>query len=473
MTMAQTETLLLDVLATEKNATEPVPVHISLCGTGALGASNRCASPNGVAAVAGQLTSNLHELSGSKAAGDHSRLQSLAEEITANINGATTGNEPARLNIATAATELATAVRPPSDTIMSLFANMSIVSAIRVFQHWGVFDLIPSEPASSITCGEIARRIGAEEGIVYRISAMLTSSHILLTASPGELAHSPASLLLRSSEPMAAMFDLMYTNIVQVSDILPGYFDSYGRKEPVGPSHVPSTVLTGEPELEYFKSISRNEERMRNFTKAMKVTSGRVPVTGIYPLDRVLLSGENGRMAWVDVGGGAGHVLRRFREEYTVLRRSRCAVVDLKCVVEEGSVVAARDEVMEEVQWIKGDFMKEVPVKGARFYYLRHILRDYSDAVATLILRNVAQAMSHDSRVLISEQINPAGGDETGRPMPLYAAFKDYSMLAIGGKERCLDQFVRIGAAAGLKFEAVYHDSKGTRHGVVEFVLGS
>lgn len=79
--------------------------------------------------------------------------------------------------------------------------------------------------------------------------------------------------------------------------------------------------------------------------------------------------------------------------------------------------------------------------------------------------------MGRDSRILVSEQINPDDGGTTGRPMPLYAAFKDYSMLAIGGKERSLTQFERIGKEAGLRVEAVYRDSKGTGHGVVEFVL--
>ncbi|KAK4175760.1 S-adenosyl-L-methionine-dependent methyltransferase [Triangularia setosa] len=512
MATTQTETRLAGVLSGEKAATKTEPVHLSFCGIATLSIGpNRGAPRNAVwtaigKAPAGAVMSNIahdgrprvkpkgdddhntnlspvstssaytsdpRSINGSKSTEGCAQLLHLAQEITASMTNATAGSEPARLKVATAALDLAAAVRPPSDTVMSLFSNMAIVSAIRIFQHWGVFDLIPTDPTRGMNCCEIARQIDAEEGIVSRISSMLTASHILsLSSTTGELSHTPTSSLLRSTEPMAAMFDLMYTNIVQVADILPAYFDTYGKKEPVGVNYVPATVLTGEAGLGYFESLANDEERMRRFTRAMGVAVGRVPVTGLYPLEEVMMGQEDDRVLWVDVGGGGGHVLRRFRESYSVLRKGRCVVIDLGGVVEEGRAAVEKDEVMRGVEWVEGDFMREVPVKGARFYYLRHILRDYSDPVATLILQNVARAMDRDSRVLVSEQINPDGVGITGRSMPLYAAFKDYSMLAIGGKERSLDQFERIGTEAGLKVEAVYRDNKGTGHGVVEFVFG-
>ncbi|CAP61106.1 uncharacterized protein PODANS_3_740 [Podospora anserina S mat+] len=512
MATTQTETRFSSLLSREKATTDEQPVHLSLCGieVPSVGPDRGATDDDIWRTAEGRVAGTPHpkddarkivghiknRLNGSSPSGSSSRLLKLADDITTDITDATSGSEPARLKVATAALELAAAVRPPSDAIMSLFANMSVVSAVRLFQHWGVFDMLPTSPPTQGTaCCDIARQINAEEGIVCgfhplspllfliepglmtetaRISTMLTSSRILSLTHNGELCHTPTSLLLRSSEPMAAMFDLMYTNIVRVSDILPCYFDTYGKKEPVGPGHVPVTVLTGEAELGYFESVAKDEERMRGFTRAMGVASGRVPVTGVYPLGKMLDGVEeedDGRVMWVDVGGGGGHVLRRFREGCAGLRDRRCVVVDLAGVVDQGRMEAKGDELMMAVEWVEGDFMREMTVKGARFYYLRHILRDYSDPIATLILRNVARAMGRDSRILVSEQINPDGGGTTGRPMPLYAAFKDYSMLAIGGKERSLTQFERIGKEAGLRVEAVYRDSKGTGHGVVEFVL--
>lgn len=73
------------------------------------------------------------------------------------------------------------------------------------------------------------------------------------------------------------------------------------------------------------------------------------------------------------------------------------------------------------------------------------------------------------ARVLVSEQLNPDWTSLPG-PLPLYAAFKDFSMLSIGGKERSLAQFAAVAGAAGLRVSNVYRD-QGTAHAVVEFAL--
>ena len=97
-------------------------------------------------------------------------------------------------------------------------------------------------------------------------------------------------------------------------------------------------------------------------------------------------------------------------------------------------------------------------------------MRDYSDPVATTILRNIARAMTDpNSRVLISEQLNPDVSSMPG-PLPLYAAFKDYSMLSIGGKERSLKQFAALADAAGLRVSGVFRDG-ATPHAVIELAL--
>ena len=115
------------------------------------------------------------------------------------------------------------------------------------------------------------------------------------------------------------------------------------------------------------------------------------------------------------------------------------------------------------------------PIIGALVYYLRHIMRDYSDPVCANILRKVARSLSSEARILISEQINPEDSSTTSPQKPstqqMYAAFKDFSMLPIGGKERSLSQWRSVAAAAGLEIARVHMDPKGTAHGVLELKL--
>lgn len=198
---------------------------------------------------------------------------------------------------------------------------------------------------------------------------MLTSAHILLhhptspTHPAPSLSHTPISTLLISGQPMSAMFSLMYNHVTAVSTILPSYFDTYGRTEPTGPAHIPTSFLAGQPEQDFFSLLKKDDAALRNFGLAMRMTSKRVPVTGVYDMTGVLRAAEAGReTVWVDVGGGDGHTVRQFLGEYPGLRPEQCVVQDLEEVVE-----AAReqvDEALRGVRWVGMDFFKEPPVEG-------------------------------------------------------------------------------------------------------------
>ncbi|KAK4213068.1 S-adenosyl-L-methionine-dependent methyltransferase, partial [Rhypophila decipiens] len=389
------------------------------------------------------------------------------------------------------ANELLGMVRPGQDTIMGWFAQMSVVSAVNVFQHWGVFDLIPSQPGVGISFWKLAEKVGVEEGLLIRMSWMLTSSSVLWYFPPstagshkGSLAHTPTSLLLRSQSPLSSMFKLLHTNIVETSAIMPSYFDTYGRKEPVGPGHIPTSYLAGQPELAYFDLLNQDPQRVKEFTHAMSIQHRRSPITGMFDLTSVIALAEQmeqsrkpqaeERPIWVDIGGSDGAVVKTFREKYPGLKPEWCVVQDLPQVVEAAREAAKDDALLKGVRFYPLDFHNEAPVEGALVYYLRNVVRDYSDPVVINILANIRKSMvppssSTDSgpgtaqaasRILISEQLIPS-------PPPLYAAFKDYAMLVVGGKERSLKQFEAVAEAAGLVITGVYRDN-GTPHAVIE-----
>lgn len=163
---------------------------------------------------------------------------------------------------------------------------------------------------------------------------------------------------------MSAMFSLMYNNVTAVSTILPSYFDVYGRKEPPGPEHVPTSYLAGHPEESFFSLLRKDETALREFGLAMRMASKRVPVTGVYDMTKVLrAAAEEGReTVWVDVGGGDGHTVKEFLEAYPGLRAEQCVVQDLEEVIE-----AAKEQnlgALKGVRWVAIDFFKEAPVQG-------------------------------------------------------------------------------------------------------------
>lgn len=209
-----------------------------------------------------------------------------------------------------------------------------------------------------------------------RIAAMLTAARVLdhHARAPNRdgpcLSHTRTSRLLRPGQPLAAMFSVMYTNVAHVSTILPEYFDTYKRREPRGPAHIPTSYLAGRPEQDYFSLLRRDETAMRNFMLAMGISSRRAPVTGIYDMGWVLSQArESARpIIWVDVGGGDGHTVREFLMVYRKdgLRPEQCVVQDLEEVVRtaETQVRQHNDEELKGVRWVPLDFMKQSPVKG-------------------------------------------------------------------------------------------------------------
>lgn len=162
---------------------------------------------------------------------------------------------------------------------------------------------------------------------------------------------------------MSAMFSVMFQHVTATSTILPEYFDAYGRSEPLGPAHVPTTYLAGHPEEGHFALLKKDETAMNTFNLAMRMTSKRVPVTGVYDMTSVLDAAAAGReTVWVDVGGGDGHTVREFLLKYPGLKSEQCVVQDLEEVV---TAARQQDEAeLRGVRWVGLDFLHDAPIKG-------------------------------------------------------------------------------------------------------------
>jgi hypothetical protein len=87
---------------------------------------------------------------------------SKAAELLGSGSSATEG--VARMQIATAAQDLLRAVQAPPETVMGMFAQMSVVSAAHVFQDWRVFDTIPAD--KPVAYSDLAAQLDADERLL-------------------------------------------------------------------------------------------------------------------------------------------------------------------------------------------------------------------------------------------------------------------------------------------------------------------
>ena len=96
-----------------------------------------------------------------------------------------------------------------------------------------------------------------------------------------------------------------------------------------------------------------------------------------------------------------------------------------------------------------GDFLKEVPA-GGDLYLLKSIVHDWDDEQSVIILKNVQRAAKPQARVLIVEMVVP----DVVTPSPVH--LMDLNMLVmLNGRERSIEEFVGLLAAAGLRFDRV------------------
>ena len=148
----------------------------------------------------------------------------------------------------------------------------------------------------------------------------------------------------------------------------------------------------------------------------------------------------------VDVGGGNG----RFLAEIL----GRCPTVsgvlqELPAVADHAETLLKEKDVDARCAVERGSFFDRVPA-GGDAYVLKHILHDWNDADATHILRNVRRAMPGAGRVLLVENVLPAGNAQhPGKLVDLEM------MVSVGGRERTASDFRELLQKSGFVLDRV------------------
>lgn len=152
---------------------------------------------------------------------------------------------------------------------------------------------------------------------------------------------------------------------------------------------------------------------------------------------------KSARLA-VDVGGAGGSLIKAVLERNDALRG---VIFDLPHVIAEITPKVVAWGYGDRLTTVAGDFRASVP--EADLYFLRFIMHDWDDATCLEILRNCRKSIEPNGRVVIAEIL--LGENE----MSPFEAHIDLTMLtALGGKERTLNGFRELLAAADFKIVA-------------------
>jgi hypothetical protein len=150
----------------------------------------------------------------------------------------------------------------------------------------------------------------------------------------------------------------------------------------------------------------------------------------------------------VDVAGGHGHVLMSILREYP---RMRGVLFDIDHVIAGAVPKIAAAVLQDRMTTQAGDFFKSVP-EGGDAYIMKHIIHDWNDDQATVILRNIARMLKGKPRgrvILLEAVIQPDNQADL-------AKLVDLEMLVFpGGRERTESDFAKLFAGAGFELTRV------------------
>lgn len=320
---------------------------------------------------------------------------------------------------------------PPPVAMMEMITNAWVAQAITAAAELGIADALAKAPAGGLTADELAAAVDADADALRRLLRALIGRGIFRQRRDGRYALTPlADTLRRDAEvPMAGW--ARWLGAPQHREHWSHLVDAIrtGRSV-IGP-------LRGKATFEYLAS---EPELSEIFNEAMTCGSAMSigPVIAAYDFSPYATI--------VDVGGGHGRLLS---EILVATPGARGVLFDQPQVVAGASAVIAEHGLQHRMTIEEGSFFESVPV-GGDAYVLKSVIHDWPDDDAVRILRNVRDAATTGSHVLLVEFVVPEHDRE-------YAGnWVDLEMLlALDARERSADEYERLFSRAGFRMTRV------------------
>lgn len=323
-----------------------------------------------------------------------------------------------------------------NDLLRRKIMGYLVSQAIMAVTQLDVADHLAAGPVSA---DQLAARVGADPGALYRFLRVLAAEGLFVENADGTFALTELGSLLRSDIPGS----------------LRHFVTLMGGEAYLAWSAAAHSLRTGQPAFEavhgkpMFEWLRDNPAASATFNEAQ---AGLVTLRLLPLVDRPW----SGVGTVVDVGGGHGTLLVTLLSRHLHLH---AVLFDLPHVAAEAQRMLDSSPVLDRCRIVPGDFFTAVP-PGGDVYVLAQILHDWQDAEATAILRQCRAAMAPHARLLILEQVVRDDGE------PSAAKLLDLHMLILlGGQERTESRWYRLLRGAGFAIAEIQH---GPRSSLIE-----
>jgi len=304
-----------------------------------------------------------------------------------------------------------------------------ISQAIYVAAKLGIADLLQDGPRTS---EQLAGSTRTHPGALDRVLRALASIDIFTEDDEGRFRLTPLAECLRSTTPCS-----LHAFAVMLGE--PEHWRVWGD--------FLHSVRTGQPAFEHvfgmpqYQYFAAHPESSRLFNEGITSRSG-------LENDAISAAYDFARFATIiDVGGGEGSLLATILKS---IESARGILFELPNVVAAARKKFAGMPLAERCSFEEGDFFNSLP-SGPDAYVLKKVIHNWDDQRALSILRNCAEAMTRNARLLLIEPVVPAGNQ------PSINKLLDLQMLVwtSGGRERTEVEHAALLQAAGLKLNKV------------------
>lgn len=316
---------------------------------------------------------------------------------------------------------------PPQAVILQMAMSAMISQALGVAAKLGIADVLSDGPK---TAAEIAVATGTHERSIYRILRALASTGVFSEIGEKTFQNTPLSEVIRADVPGS-----MQSMIAFLGE--QWHFAVWGNMlYSAKTGEVAFEKTLGDPIFAWF---AKHEAESELFNKAMTDMSSFAAPGIVQSYD------FSGIKVLADIAGGHGFLLSQILKANPDLKG---ILFDLGHVIDGAGELLEGQGVADRVETATGDFFKEVPSADA--YIMKHIIHDWDDERAVLIMKNINRAMTGDGKLLLVEMVVPPGD----QPHP--SKVLDLEMLTLpGGIERTETEFASLFEQAGFRLNRV------------------
>jgi 6-hydroxytryprostatin B O-methyltransferase len=280
---------------------------------------------------------------------------------------------------------------------------------LKVIDQFDVYYLVPRN--GSISFEELAEEMKVHPEIVKRLVNLAFGVNLFKEEPKGHVAHTSLSTAL----PILSGW-LKFTYRRDICEAMLSWPDAMLQyDESTKPGSIPFNIGNGHRKP--FFDVMQEEDSMAMFTDAMK--SSEAGRDAGHFLDGFDWAGF-GEGPIVDLGGGNGHIAIPIAEKYPKLK---IIIQDLEANKQHAAELIPtklKDRVTFQVQ----DFFQPQAAKtGARAFFLRHIIHDWSDEDASRILKHLVPEVENGAKILVSDRVL---GSSSPRPTTLIQWFNGW-----------------------------------------------